>query len=225
MHFFVFGWTSQRSSLTRSISSFLISQFPVFRELLVPKIGVLALQGDVREHVAAVKAAGEANVAPVRTPEEIRGLSGLILPGGESTTVGKLMARWGVDEAIKEEHGRGMAVFGTCTGMILLAKTIEESEQQRLGLMDLTVRRNAFGRQVDSFEADLEIPQVGEEPVRAVFIRAPVGTAAGPEVETWAEVPEGIVLAREGRCLAAAFHPELSGDLRIHRLFLDMADS
>ncbi|MBW3624010.1 MAG: pyridoxal 5'-phosphate synthase glutaminase subunit PdxT [Armatimonadetes bacterium] len=189
----------------------------------MPKIGVLALQGDVREHLAAVQAAGEAEVAPVRTPEEIRGLSGLILPGGESTTIGKLMDRWGVDEAIREEHRKGMAVFGTCAGMILLAKRIEGSDQHRLGLMDLSVRRNAFGRQVDSFETDLEVPQMGEEPMRAVFIRAPVVTETGPEVETWAAVPQGTVLVREGRCLAASFHPELTGDLRLHRRFLEMA--
>jgi 5'-phosphate synthase pdxT subunit len=186
-------------------------------------IGVLALQGDVREHVAAVEAIGGADVAAVRTPEEIGTLDGLILPGGESTTIGKLMDRWGIDEAIRERHGQGMAVFGTCAGMILLAKRIEDSEQLRLGLMDLTVRRNAFGRQVDSFETDLDVPRLGEAPLRAVFIRAPLVTETGPEVETWAEVPEGVVLARQGRCIAASFHPELTGDLRIHRLFLDMA--
>jgi 5'-phosphate synthase pdxT subunit len=189
----------------------------------VPKIGVLGLQGDVREHLAALKAAGETDVAEVRTPEEIRGLQGLIIPGGESTTVGKLMARFGVDEAIHEEYGRGMAIFGTCAGMILLSKRIEGSDQHRLGLMDIGVRRNAFGRQVDSFEADLDIPAIGEEPVHAVFIRAPVIVDAGPEVERLAELPKGAVLVRQGRCLAAAFHPELTADPRIHRLFLDMA--
>ena len=190
----------------------------------MPTIGVLALQGDVREHLEAVRAAGEEDVAPVRTPEEVRGLAGLILPGGESTTIGKLMERWGVADAIREGHENGMAVFGTCAGMILLAKRIEDSDQHRLGLMDLTVRRNAFGRQVDSFETDLRMPPVGEEPMRAIFIRAPLVTEAGPGVEAWAEVPEGIVLARQGRCIAAAFHPELTGDLRIHRFFLDMAE-
>ncbi len=186
-------------------------------------IGVLALQGDVREHLAAVKAAGEPDVAPVRTPEEIRGLAGLILPGGESITVGKLMRWGGVDDAIRNEHERGMAVFGTCTGLILMAKEIEESDQFRLGLMNTTVRRNAFGRQIDSFEADLPVPQLGVEPVHAVYIRAPVIVDAGPGVERWAEIPQGIVLAKEGRCLAAAFHPELTPDLRLHHLFLEMA--
>jgi 5'-phosphate synthase pdxT subunit len=188
-----------------------------------PKIGVLALQGDVREHLAALEAAGEVDAAPVRTPEEIRGLDGLVIPGGESTTVGKLMARWGVDETIREEAARGMAVFGTCTGLILMSERIEGSDQHRLGLMDMTVRRNAFGRQIDSFESDLDVPAVGEEPVRAVFIRAPVILETGPEVERLAEAPQGVVLARQGRCLAAAFHPELTSDSRIHRLFIEMA--
>jgi 5'-phosphate synthase pdxT subunit len=189
----------------------------------VPKIGVLGLQGDVREHLAALKAAGETDAAEVRAPDEIRGLQGLILPGGESTTVGKLMARFGVDDAIQEEYKRGMAIFGTCAGMILLSQRIEGSDQHRLGLMDIGVRRNAFGRQVDSFEADLNIPAIGDGPVHAVFIRAPVIQDTGPEVERLAELEEGAVLARQGRCLAAAFHPELTPDPRIHRLFLDMA--
>jgi 5'-phosphate synthase pdxT subunit len=189
----------------------------------LPKIGVLGLQGDVREHLAALKAAGETDAAEVRTPDEIRGLQGLILPGGESTTVGKLMARFGVDDAIKAEYERGMAVFGTCAGMILLSQRIEGSDQQRLGLMDIGVRRNAFGRQVDSFEADLDIPAVEGGPVHAVFIRAPVILETGPDVERLAETKEGTVLARQGRCLAAAFHPELTADPRLHRLFLDIA--
>jgi 5'-phosphate synthase pdxT subunit len=189
----------------------------------LPRIGVLGLQGDVREHLAALDAAGETDAAEVRTPEEIRGLLGLIIPGGESTTVGKLMTRWGLDAAIREEHDRGMAIFGTCTGMILLARRIEGSDQFRLGLMDATVRRNAFGRQVDSFEADLPVPALGNEPVRGVFIRAPLIVEAGPAVERLSEIPEGVVLAREGRCLASAFHPELTPDLRLHRRFLEMA--
>lgn len=189
----------------------------------MPKIGVLGLQGDVREHLAALKAAGETDVSEVRSAEEVRGLDGLVIPGGESTTIGKLMARWGVDEAIREEHERGMAIFGTCAGLILLAQRIENSDQHRLGLMDMTVRRNAFGRQVDSFETDLDAPDLGDAPVHAVFIRAPLILETGPEVERLAETTEGVALARQGRCLAAAFHPELTPDLRLHRYFLDLA--
>ena len=213
------------------------------------RIGVLALQGDVEEHLQALRDAGEPDAVPVTSPDEIRGLRGLILPGGESTTVGKLMTRWGVDVAIREEHARGMALFGTCTGMILLATRIEGSDQPRLGLMEITVRRNAFGRQVDSFEADLDIPLLGPPPARGVFIRAPIVIQAGPGVEVRATVeptaPEpseappapcsveqkrdpaqetSAVLVREGRCLAAAFHPELAGERRIHRLFLEMTE-
>ena len=185
-------------------------------------IGVLALQGDFEKHLVMLNSLQHLGVSAiaVKTPAQIELCDGLIVPGGESTTVGKLMVRYGVDEAIRRRAAQGMAVFGTCTGMILLAKEIEGSDQHRLGLMDMTVRRNAFGRQVDSFEADLDIGH-GEGPIRAVFIRAPWIEEAGEGVEVLAEVDGHPVLAREGRILVAAFHPELTDDTRIHELFLN----
>ena len=160
----------------------------------------------------------------VRTAEQINLCDGLIIPGGESTTVGKLMERYGVDAAIRKRVTEGMAVFGTCTGMILLAKEIEGSTQQRLGLMDTSVRRNAFGRQVDSFEADLAIPRIGGPAVRAVFIRAPLVTAVSGDAEVLAALETGeIVMVRQGTCLAAAFHPELTDDTRVHEYFANIA--
>lgn len=160
----------------------------------------------------------------VKTPAEIESCDGLIIPGGESTTVGKLMERYGIDEAIRKRAAQGMAVFGTCTGMILLAKEIEGSDQQRLGLMDMTVRRNAFGRQVDSFETDLSIPAIGEKPVRAVFIRGPFVIAIRGDAKALAALETGeIVMVRQGNLLAAAFHPELTADTRVHEYFAKMA--
>ena len=156
----------------------------------------------------------------VRLPGQLAGLDGLIIPGGESTTIGKLAALYGLDDAIRAFPG---AVFGTCAGMILLAKSAVDGThgQPLLGLVDITVRRNAFGRQVKSFEADLEVE--GEsEPVRAIFIRAPWIEETGPGVQVLAEAEGHAVLAREGRFLVAAFHPELTGDTRIHERFLDL---
>ncbi|HYA10018.1 MAG TPA: pyridoxal 5'-phosphate synthase glutaminase subunit PdxT [Gaiellaceae bacterium] len=177
------------------------------------RIGVLALQGNFREHAAVLRRLG-AEPVEVRLPEQLDGLDGLIIPGGESTAIGRLMRLYGIDEAL----GRFEApIFGTCAGMIVLAR-------DHLGLGDFRVRRNAFGRQVRSFEADLDVePYVseGEKPVRAVFIRAPWIEDAGPGVEILAEVDGHAVLAREGRLLVAAFHPELTDDTRIHELFLN----
>jgi 5'-phosphate synthase pdxT subunit len=174
------------------------------------KIGVLALQGAFREHAAALERLG-ADVVEVRLPEQLEGLEGLVIPGGESTSIMRLARLYGLDEAIRGFRG---AIFGTCAGMILL-------DRERLGLIDLAVRRNAFGRQVASFEADLEI--AGEdEPFRAVFIRAPWVEDAGTGVEVLAEVDGHPVLARQGRVLVASFHPELTDDLRIHERFLEL---
>jgi len=177
------------------------------------RIGVLALQGNFREHAAVLRRLG-AEPVEVRLPEQLDGLDGLIIPGGESTAIGRLMRLYGIDEAL----GRFEApIFGTCAGMIVL-------DRDHLGLGDFRVRRNAFGRQVRSFEADLDVePYVseGEKPVRAVFIRAPWIEDAGPGVEILAEVDGHAVLAREGRLLVAAFHPELTDDTRIHELFLN----
>jgi pyridoxal 5'-phosphate synthase pdxT subunit len=173
------------------------------------KIGVLAVQGNLREHVAVLRRLG-AEAVEVRLPEHLDGLDGLVLPGGESTAIARLMALYGLDEALRDFRA---PVFGTCAGMIVL-------DREHLGLADITVRRNAFGRQVHSFEADLDIGH-GDEPVRAVFIRAPWIEDAGPEVEVLAEVDGHPVLARQGRILVAAFHPELTDDTRIHELFLN----
>lgn len=182
------------------------------------------MQGAVREHLAALERCG-AQGRVVRTPEELGQVQGLIIPGGESTTIGKLMHRWGLDHAIRERAAQGMPVFGTCAGMILLAKEIEGSDQHRLGLMDIAVRRNAFGRQIDSFEAPLPIPALGEPDFPAVFIRAPQFATLQPAVERLAEMDGHPVLARQGHLLAGAFHPELTRDLRLHRYFLGMVAS
>lgn len=184
-------------------------------------IGVLALQGAFREHQQMLEALG-VKTRQVRKPEELEGICGLIIPGGESTTIGKLLVDYGLMEPIRKRAAEGMPIFGTCAGLILLAKDIAGSEQPRLGLMDMRVERNAFGRQVESFEVDLKVPALGEKPLRAVFIRAPYISAVGPEVEVLARLDDGkIVLAREGRLIACAFHPELTDDNRLHRYFLE----
>jgi 5'-phosphate synthase pdxT subunit len=186
------------------------------------RIGVLALQGDVPEHQRALRAAG-AEAARVRRAGELADLDGLVIPGGESSTVGMLLERFGLLEPLLARIAAGLPVFGTCTGIILLAREIEGSTQPRLGCMDLTVRRNAYGRQVDSFETTVVAPAVGADPLRAVFIRAPQVVRAGPGVETLAATADGPVLVREGRLLGATFHPELTDDLRVHQYFLGMA--
>jgi 5'-phosphate synthase pdxT subunit len=174
------------------------------------KIGVLALQGAFREHAAMLRGLG-ADVVEVRLPAQLQGIDGLVVPGGESTAILRLMELYGLDEALR---GFDAPVFGTCAGMIVL-------DRERLGLIDLVVQRNAFGRQIASFEADLEI-EGDETPFRAVFIRAPWITAAGPDVDILAEVDGHPVLARQGRVLVASFHPELTADTRIHERFLQM---
>src|SRR5881227_3312412 len=172
------------------------------------RIGVLAVQGNFREHAAVLRRLG-AEPVEVRLPAHLEGLDGLILPGGESTAITRLMALYGLDDALR---GFEAPIFGTCAGMIVLGR-------DHLGLADIRVRRNAFGRQVHSFEADLDVGH-GDEPVRAVFIRAPWIEETGPGVEVLAEVDGHPVLARQGRILVAAFHPELTDDTRIHELFL-----
>jgi pyridoxal 5'-phosphate synthase pdxT subunit len=172
------------------------------------RIGVLALQGNFREHAAVLRRLG-AETVEVRLPEQLEGLDGLIVPGGESTAITRLMSLYGLDEALRSFDA---PIFGTCAGMIVL-------DRDHLGLVDIRVQRNAFGRQVKSFEADLDIGH-GDEPMRGVFIRAPWIETAGPDVEVLAEVDGHPVLARQGRILVAAFHPELTDDTRIHELFL-----
>lgn len=185
------------------------------------KIGVLALQGAFREHCRMLEKCGVTAVE-IRKAEELDEVAGLVIPGGESTTIGKLMVEWGIMEKIKNRVHAGMAVYGTCAGMILLAKEIVNSEQPRLGLMDITVRRNGFGRQKDSFEASMLVPEFGEAPVEAVFIRAPYIEQASKKVKVMAVVRDKIVIARQDKILVTAFHPELTEDDRIHRYFISM---
>lgn len=185
------------------------------------KIGVLALQGAFREHCWMLHECG-VQAAEIRKADQLDEVAGLIIPGGESTTIGKLLNDWAIMDKIKERAAQGMAIYGTCAGMILLAKNIVDSDQPRLGLMDTSVRRNAFGRQCESFEADLYVEEFGVEPVRAVFIRAPYIEEAGPEVKVMAQVNGKVVIARQGKFLATAFHPELTKDNRIHKYFIKM---
>jgi 5'-phosphate synthase pdxT subunit len=184
-------------------------------------IGVLALQGDFREHREVLERLGV--VAPeVRLPKDLEGLDGLIIPGGESTTIVRLMRTSHLLEPLHKLAGDDFPIWGTCAGMILLAKRLDDTGIPALEAMDITVRRNAFGRQVDSFEADLHVPALGDPPYRAVFIRAPIIEDVGPAVEVLARLREGPpVAARQGRLLATAFHPELTRDDRFHRFFLE----
>ena len=184
------------------------------------RVGVLAIQGDFEKHIETLKRLG-VDAVPVRTADEVRQLDGLIIPGGESTTVGKLMRRYGIDDAIRERVREGMAVYGTCTGLILMANDIEGNDQVRLDLLDITVRRNAFGRQIDSFETDMTVPELGPAPLRAVFIRAPFITEVRNGVQVLASIDGWPVLVKKDKLLASAFHPELTEDTRLHQYFLD----
>ena len=187
------------------------------------RIGVLALQGAFREHLATLEAIGVTGVR-VREPRDLIGVSGLILPGGESTTMRQLIDRWGLREPILDLAAGGAPLFGTCAGMILLAREIAGGEAPVLPLLDVTVQRNAFGRQLDSFEADIAVPVLGDGPVHGVFIRAPVIDRVGPEVDVLSRLDDGrIVAVRERNVLATAFHPELAGETRFHRLVATMA--
>jgi len=196
-----------------------------------PRIGVLALQGDVREHLHVLETLGARAVA-VRRPSELASVDGLVLPGGESTTMAKLARIFELLEPLRAKVAEGLPMFGTCAGMILLADRIEDGVdgQETLGGLDITVRRNAFGRQVDSFESSLDFAGLAE-PVHAVFIRAPWVEAVGDGVEVLARVPEGtaagaaagrIVAVRQGPLMATSFHPEVGGDGRVHRMFVDL---
>jgi 5'-phosphate synthase pdxT subunit len=193
-----------------------------------PVIGVLALQGDVREHLATLRDLG-ADAVPVRRPEELAAVAGLVLPGGESTTIAKLAARFGLLEPLRAAVRDGLPVYGSCAGMILLADRILDAppDQETIGGLDATVRRNAFGRQVDSFESELEMTGLEGGPMRAVFIRAPWVEKAGAGVEVLGRVVGGaadgrIVAVRQGNLVATSFHPELTGDRRVHALFVDI---
>lgn len=190
-----------------------------------PRIGILALQGAVREHATAVREIG-AEPVEVRLPADLAGLDALILPGGESTTMRRLIERYGLRGPILDLARGGVPLFGTCAGMILLAARSANGEEAVLPLLDVTVQRNAYGRQLDSYEADLEMPAIGSEPVHGVFIRAPVVSDVGPQVEVLARDADGRPIAvRQGKVLATAFHPELTGERRLHRLLLEMIDA
>jgi 5'-phosphate synthase pdxT subunit len=184
-----------------------------------PRIGVLSLQGDFREHLATLRALG-AEGREVRTPAQLDEVDALIIPGGESTTIGKLAVRFGVMEPLRSRIREGLPVYGTCAGMILLAREVTDGEQPLLGVLDIVVERNAFGRQNESFEEELEI-EGWEEPFRAVFIRAPWVAKVGEGVEVLASVEDHPVMVRQERILATAFHPELTVDRRLHQMLLD----
>ena len=186
------------------------------------KIGVLCLQGAVSEHGEALASCG-ADVEYVKSKEQLKEIDGLIIPGGESTTIGKLIERFGLMEPIRKLAAAGTPVYGTCAGLILLSRTIPGPGQFLLGLMDTTVSRNAYGRQRESFEADLDIPVLGKEPYRAVFIRAPQILEHGPNVHVLAEYNGSPVAARQDNLLVTSFHPELTDDNRMHCYFLEMA--
>ncbi|HEX2142335.1 MAG TPA: pyridoxal 5'-phosphate synthase glutaminase subunit PdxT [Candidatus Limnocylindria bacterium] len=187
-----------------------------------PRVGVLALQGAVREHMDALREIGAEPVA-VRLPHDLDGLDALVLPGGESTTMRRLIDRYGLRQPILAMAGRGAPMLGTCAGMILMAGRTNDDEEPALGMLDVAVQRNAYGRQLDSFEMDVDMPSLGTQPLHGVFIRAPVVADVGPGVEVLARDAEGRPIAvRQGKVLATAFHPELTGDRRLHRLLLEL---
>ncbi|MFH1590397.1 MAG: pyridoxal 5'-phosphate synthase glutaminase subunit PdxT [archaeon] len=184
------------------------------------RIGVLALQGDVIEHKSVLRSLGMEPIE-IRTPEDLEGISGLILPGGESTTIGKLMRRVNLDTTIKRLVREGMPIFGTCAGMILLAKEIEGEEKSHLGLIDITVRRNDYGRQLDSFETNVKT-SISSKPIHVAFIRAPVMTRHDKDVEVLATHSGHVVLARQRNVLVASFHAEITDETAVHEYFIRM---
>jgi 5'-phosphate synthase pdxT subunit len=187
-----------------------------------PRVGILAVQGAVREHAEALRAVG-ADAVLVRLPADLAGLDALILPGGESTTMRRMIDQYGLREPIRAMARAGAPMLGTCAGMILLADRLADGEEPVLRLLDVEVQRNAYGRQLDSFEADLDVPVLGAERLRGVFIRAPILSDVGPKAEVLARDGDGRPIAvRQGRVLATAFHPELTGDRRLHRLLLSL---
>jgi len=190
------------------------------------RVGVLALQGDFREHAAVLTSLG-ADVSLIRRPSELTGIDGLVLPGGESSVMDKLARSFDLAGPLRQAITAGLPVYGTCAGLILLADRILDgiAGQQSLGGLDVSVRRNAFGSQLDSFETDLSIPVLGDPPVHAVFIRAPVVEAAGPAVTPLASLPDGrMVAVEQGNLLGTSFHPEVTGDTRFHAYFLDKVE-
>ncbi len=186
-----------------------------------PQVGVLALQGDVDEHIAALERAG-ATARAVKTRAALDACDALVIPGGESTTVMKLLDRFALVDPLRERVRAGMPIWGTCMGMIVMARAVAGLEQPTLGLLDVSVRRNAFGRQNDSAEVDLAIPALGAEPFPAIFIRAPWIESAAADVEVLASFGGHGVMVRQGSVLGTSFHPELTADPRVHRYFLEM---
>jgi len=187
------------------------------------RIGVLAVQGAFAEHLSILRQLG-VDAVPVRLPSDLDGLAGLIIPGGESTAMRKLIDNWGLRQPILEMARKGAPIFGTCAGMILLSNDITDGDSPVFPLLDISVKRNAFGRQLESFESELNVPVLGDRPVHAVFIRAPVVERVGPDVDVLAELDDGRVVAvRRGNVVATAFHPELAGETRFHRLVATMA--
>jgi len=187
-----------------------------------PRVGVLALQGDFREHLAVLRGL-RADAVPVKRPDELASVAGLVIPGGESSVMDKLSRLFGLAEPLREAIAGGLPVYGTCAGLIMLADTVQDAieGQQSLGGFDIVVRRNAFGSQLDSFETDLDVPEFGDPPVHAVFIRAPVVESVGPRATVLATLPDGRVVAVEqGPLLGTSFHPEMTGDTRFHERFL-----
>jgi 5'-phosphate synthase pdxT subunit len=188
-----------------------------------PKVGVLALQGDFREHIAVLRGLG-AEAVPVRRPEELESVDGLIIPGGESTVMDKLSRLFGLADPLKKSIADGLPIYGTCAGLIMLADTVLDKidGQESLGGFDIAVRRNAFGSQTDSFEVDLDVPALGGPGVHAVFIRAPVVETVGAGVNVLSALDDGrIVAVEQGNLLGTSFHPEITGELRFHEYFLD----
>jgi 5'-phosphate synthase pdxT subunit len=186
-----------------------------------PRVGVLAFQGDVREHLAALATVG-ADPVEVRSVADLEAVEGLVVPGGESTVIGKLAARYGLLAPLRARAAGGLPLFGTCAGMIFMAREVEGPPQDLLGVLDVRVRRNAFGRQVASFEAEVDVKGVDGGPVSGAFIRAPWVAEAAPEVEVLAEVDGKVVAVRQDNLLATAFHPELTGEVRLHRWLVDL---
>ncbi len=187
----------------------------------MPTVGVLGLQGNVEEHADMLQRITK-DVRIIKKANDIKGLDGLVIPGGESTTIFPLLKKYKIDREIKKAN---LPIFGTCAGAVILAKEILNMDQDTLNLMDMSVERNAYGRQVDSFEADLKIPKIGKKPLRGVFIRAPVITRVGDGVEVLAKQNGDPVLVRDGQFLAATFHPELTDDTRIHEYFLKLLEN
>ena len=191
------------------------------------RVGVLALQGDFREHLAVLNGLGT-TAMPIRRPEELSQIDGLVIPGGESSVMDKLSRMFGLADPLKEAIAGGLPVYGTCAGLIMLSATVLDAinGQQSLGGFDIAVRRNAFGSQVDSFETDLDVPVLGDPPMHAVFIRAPVVESVGPDVTVLAELDDGrMVAVEQGNLLGTSFHPEMTGDTRFHEYFLQKVAS